>query len=145
MDKPLKDTKLGAWFRNNAPNVLDKVGDVVPGGQILSALGATIDALTVSDSEKEEARNMLLELELEDRKSARNREVEFTQATGKRDWIQAGIAALAMLIGIAMVFWAWAGVEDKEIFFHILGFAEGTLVGQVVNYYFGSSLVKHNQ
>ena len=41
--------------------------------------------------------------------------------------------------GAYLVAWAKSGVEDKEIFFHILGFAEGTLVGQVVNYYFGSS------
>ena len=44
-----------------------------------------------------------------------------------------------MIIGIVMVVWAKTGGEDKEIFFHILGFAEGTLVGQVVNYYFGSA------
>jgi hypothetical protein len=28
--KKLKDTKLGAWLREKAPNVLDKVGDVLP-------------------------------------------------------------------------------------------------------------------
>ena len=49
------------------------------------------------------------------------------------------VGAAAMIIGIVMVVWAKTGVEDKEIFFHILGFAEGTLVGQVVNYYFGSA------
>jgi len=48
-----------------------------------------------------------------------------------------GIAA--MTIGVVMVIWAMTGIQDKEVFFHILGFAEGTLVGQVVNYYFGSA------
>ena len=28
--KKLKDTKLGAWLREKAPQVLDKVGDVLP-------------------------------------------------------------------------------------------------------------------
>ena len=28
--KKLKDTKLGAWLREKAPKVLDKVGDVLP-------------------------------------------------------------------------------------------------------------------
>jgi uncharacterized membrane protein YqgA involved in biofilm formation len=53
--------------------------------------------------------------------------------------MQSFVGMAAMIIGIVMVVWAKSGVEDKEIFFHILGFAEGTLVGQVVNYYFGSS------
>ena len=82
---------------------------------------------------------MLAEYENADRASARNREIEITKALKKRDWMQSFVGIAAMVIGIVMVVWAKAGVEDKEIFFHILGFAEGTLVGQVVNYYFGSS------
>lgn len=137
--KKLKDTKLGDWFRNKSPDVLEAMGEIIPGGEILSALGVLIDRTTESDEEKREARMMLEELANEDRASARNREVEVTKALGKRDWMQAFVGMAAMIIGITMVIWAKAGVEDKEIFFHILGFAEGTLVGQVVNYYFGSS------
>lgn len=137
--KKLKDTKLGDWFRNKSPDVLEAMGEIIPGGEILSALGVLIDRTTESDEEKREARMMLEELANEDRASARNREVEVTKALGKRDWMQSFVGMAAMIIGITMVIWAKAGVEDKEIFFHILGFAEGTLVGQVVNYYFGSS------
>ena len=71
----LKDTKLGAWFRDKAPDVLASVGDVVPGGQVLKAVGALIDATTTSEQEKEEARMLLLELQAEDRANARDREV----------------------------------------------------------------------
>ena len=53
--------------------------------------------------------------------------------------MQVFVGSAAMIIGIVMVVWAKTGVQDKEIFFHILGFAEGTLVGQVVNYYFGAA------
>ena len=106
---------------------------------MLKALGVLIDKTTESEAEKEQARFMLQELENADRASARNREVEVTKALGKRDYMQMFVGVSAMLIGIALVIWAKNGVEDKEIFFHILGFAEGTLVGQVVNYYFGSS------
>jgi hypothetical protein len=135
----LKETKLGAWFRNKAPKAFEVIGDVVPGGDALKAIGALIDASTESEEEKEKARLMLAEFANADRASARNREIEITKALNKRDWMQSFVGIAAMVIGITMVIWAKSGVEDKEIFFHILGFAEGTLVGQVVNYYFGSS------
>jgi len=136
---PLKETKLGRWFRNKAPKVFDAIGDVIPGGDALQAIGALIDSTTESDEEKREARKLLMELENEDRANARQREVDVTKATGKRDWMQAIVGIAAMTIGVVMVIWAMTGIQDKEVFFHILGFAEGTLVGQVVNYYFGSA------
>ena len=137
--KALKDTKLGAWFRNKAPQVFDAIGEVIPDGGSLQALGALIDASTESEEEKKQARMLLFELENEDRASARQREVDVTKVTGKRDWMQAIVGIAAMTIGVVMVIWAMTGIQDKEVFFHILGFAEGTLVGQVVNYYFGSA------
>ena len=139
MKKQLKDTKLGEWFRNKAPKAFTLIGDVVPGGDALKAIGALIDASTESEEEKEKARLMLAEFANADRANARNREIEITKTLNKRDWMQSFVGIAAMVIGITMVIWAKSGVEDKEIFFHILGFAEGTLVGQVVNYYFGSS------
>jgi hypothetical protein len=139
MKKKLKDTKLGEWFRNKAPKAFEVIGDVVPGGDALKAIGALIDASTESEEEKEKARLMLAEFANADRANARNREIEITKTLNKRDWMQSFVGIAAMVIGITLVVWAKSGVEDKEIFFHILGFAEGTLVGQVVNYYFGSS------
>jgi len=136
---PLKNTKLGAWFRNKAPKAFEVIGDVIPGGDALKAIGALIDATTESEEEKEKARLLLAEYANADRANARNREIEITKTLNKRDWMQSFVGIAAMVIGITMVIWAKSGVEDKEIFFHILGFAEGTLVGQVVNYYFGSS------
>ena len=136
---PLKNTKLGAWFRNKAPKAFEVIGDVIPGGDALKAIGALIDATTESEEEKEKARLLLAEYANADRANARNREIEITKALNKRDWMQSFVGIAAMVIGITLVIWAKSGVEDKEIFFHILGFAEGTLVGQVVNYYFGSS------
>lgn len=137
--KALKDTKLGAWFRNKAPQVFEAIGEVIPDGGALQAIGALIDASTESEEEKKQARMLLIELENEDRASARQREVDVTKVTGKRDWMQAIVGIAAMTIGVVMVIWAMTGIQDKEVFFHILGFAEGTLVGQVVNYYFGSA------
>ena len=84
----LKETKLGKWFRDKSPDVLEAIGELVPGGEVLKALGVLIDQTTESEAEKEQARFMLQELENADRASARNREVEVTKALGKRDWMQ---------------------------------------------------------
>jgi len=42
--KKLKDTKLGAWLREKAPNVLDKVGDVLPDEGALGIVKNLINA-----------------------------------------------------------------------------------------------------
>ena len=136
--KKLRDTKLGEWFRDKAPNVLDKVGDVVPGGQVLQAVGALIDATTVSTAEKREARALLLELEAADRADARQREVEFTKATGGRDWMQTAVGIVGMVAFILMIWWATQGVEEREVYFHLLGVVEGVAV-TIYGYYYGSS------
>ena len=81
--KALKDTKLGAWFRNKAPQVFDAIGEVIPDGGALQAIGALIDASTESEEEKKQARMLLIELENEDRASARQREVDVTKVTGQ--------------------------------------------------------------
>ncbi len=136
---PLKDTKLGTWFKTKAPKVFDLIGEIVPGADAFKAISALIDNAKTSEEEKAKAKVLLQELENADRASARNREIEVVKALGERDYMQVFVGAAAMIIGIVMVVWGKTGVEDKEIFFHILGFAEGTLVGQVVNYYFGSA------
>lgn len=42
--KKLKDTKLGAWLREKAPQVLDKVGDVLPDEGALGIVKNLIDS-----------------------------------------------------------------------------------------------------
>ena len=42
--KKLKDTKLGRWLREKAPEVLDKVGDVLPDEGALGIVKNLIDA-----------------------------------------------------------------------------------------------------
>lgn len=42
--KRLKDTKLGAWLREKAPQVLDKVGDVLPDEGALGIVKNLIDS-----------------------------------------------------------------------------------------------------
>ena len=136
---PLKETKLGKWFKEKSPKVFSLIAEVVPGADVLHTISALIDSTETSAEEKVKARMMMSEFANADRANARNREIEITKTLGQRDWMQVFVGSAAMIIGIVMVVWAKTGVQDKEIFFHILGFAEGTLVGQVVNYYFGAA------
>jgi len=134
----LKDTKLGQWFRNKAPQHLDTIGDLVPGGQAIKAIGALIDATTESDTERAEAHALLAEAEAQDRADAREREVQFTQATGRRDWMQTAVGGIGMIAFLLMIWWATQGVVEREVYFHLLGVVEGVAV-TIFGYYFGAS------
>lgn len=136
--KKLRDTKLGEWFRNKAPQHLEAIGDLVPGGQAVKAIGALIDATTESDTERMEARALLAQAEAEDRASARTREIEYTKATGGRDWMQAAVGIVGMVAFIMMIWWATQGVEEREVYFHLLGVVEGVAV-TIYGYYYGAS------
>ena len=134
----LRDTKLGEWFRNKAPQHLETIGDLVPGGQAIKAIGALIDATTESDSERAEAHALLAQAEAQDRADARSREVEFTKATGGRDWMQTAVGIVGMVAFIMMIWWATQGVEEREVYFHLLGVVEGVAV-TIYGYYYGAS------
>lgn len=135
----LKDTKLGAWFRDKAPDVLASVGDVVPGGQVLKAVGALIDATTTSETEKQEARALLYKLQQEDVANAREREVQLAEATGKHDWMQRAVGITGLVAFVVTLVFAFVGDVNNEVLFHILGVVEGVAI-TIFGYYFGGSI-----
>jgi hypothetical protein len=72
--KKFKETKVGKWLIDKAPEILDVVGDFVPDAGLLGAVGKMIDASQMTPQEKQYAQvqlTSLYELEVEDRKSAR--------------------------------------------------------------------------
>ena len=135
----LRNTKLGEWFRDKAPDVLASVGEVVPGGQVLKAVGALIDATTTSESEKQEARKMLYELEQADRANARNREIKLAEATGAHDWMQRAVGLTGLVAFVLTLAVAFLGHIEREVLFHILGVVEGVAL-TIFGYYFGGSI-----
>ena len=79
------------------------------------------------------------EIDHQDRDSARNREAETVKATGKRDWFLYGLAAI-FVIGffILLIILVKTNVVETTM----LAMCVGALVngvGQVLNYFFGSS------
>ena len=87
MSKKFKDTKLGIFLGNTAPHILDIAGDLLPDAGVL---GMVKNLIEKDEKIKPEDRKVALaqtkemyELEVKDRDSARNREVEVKKAGGK--------------------------------------------------------------
>ena len=141
--KKLKDTKIGILLKQKAPKVLELIGDVLPSSGTMGIIKNIISKdPDLSPEEKEQLHRQVVEmykLEVEDRNSARQREVEMIKA-GSEDWMMnfTGIVGLGgfVLLLIAIVF-IQVPEHNKELMIHTTGIVEG-IVLSIVGYYFGS-------
>jgi len=72
--KRFKETKIGGWLKDKAPEILNVAGDLLPDAGLLGMVGKMIDSSQLSSEDKALAHRQLTELyqlEVEDRKSAR--------------------------------------------------------------------------
>lgn len=147
--KPFKDTKLGQWLKEKAPKVLDVVGSIIPGKDVFEVVGNMINKSDDIPPEhklefermKQDFEKEIYALEVEDRKSARNREVEFTKATGHIDYMNWFIAIVVMglttFLCVSLVYREMPKTNEHVLLLligEIIGFAGG-----IVSYQFGSS------
>jgi hypothetical protein len=83
----------------------------------------------------------MYQLEVEDRDSARKREVEIAK-TGRIDWMF-NLTGVVGLGAFAVIIWAIIGLEipegNKELFYHMIGIIEGVALS-IFGYYFGTSM-----
>lgn len=137
MKKPFKETKVG--------KLLGKFSGLLPEQGVLGVLKEVIDTDdTLTPEEKESALERLYEahkLEVEDRDSARKREVGVAQA-GKKDYLMfiTGIVGLG-----AFIFMIYATVYEEQVlendlFVHLMGMIEGVVVSNIFAYFFGTSV-----
>ena len=141
--KKLKETKLGQALKRVAPQVLDVVGGILPDQGALGIVKNLIDKdETIDPATKQMLHEQLVEtykLEVEDRDSARKREVEILK-TGSKDWMMnvTGIIGLGSFIFLiyAIVF-ITVPEHNSELMIHTTGIVEG-IVLSIVGYYFGS-------
>ena len=143
MGKPFKETKVGKFLLEKLPNL---AGDILPDKGVLGIVKNLIDQ---DDSLTPEERKTLLkdlyELEIADRDSARNREVEVAK-TGKFDFMfnltgVIGLGAFAFII-YAIVYLS-IPENNKEVWIHTIGIIEG-IVLSIFGYFYGSA-VKNNK
>jgi hypothetical protein len=141
----IKDTKIGKFLRQKAPMVLSAVGDVLPDKGALGIIKNLIDKSTDIKEEDKGAIKLELdriyELEVQDRDSARDREVGVAQYN-KYDFLfhitgLIGLASFCFII-YAIVF-IQIPEENKEIWIHLIGITEG-IVLSIFGYYFGSAM-----
>jgi len=141
--KKFKDTKLGKFIKLKAPKVLEVAGDLLPDEGLLGVVKNLIDnEPDLSPEEKQQIHERLVDfykLEVEDRNSARQREIEMVKA-GSGDWMMnaTGVIGLGsfLLLLIAIVFMD-VPENNKELMIHTTGIVEG-IVLSIVGYYFGS-------
>lgn len=133
----LKDTKLGRLLIEKIPQAKDIIGDALPENGVLGVIKNLIQGSDLSTEEKAQLLS-LHELELKDRDSARNREIEIAK-TGSKDWRMSVvlIVVLSLLVGtVTAVF--FFDLKNQQLAHFIAGEVVG-FGSAVIFYYFGTS------
>jgi hypothetical protein len=148
--KKFKDTKVGKFLTQKAPKILDTVGDVLPDKGVL---GIVKNLISSSDELTPEEKNIALadlkemyELEMQDRMSARNREIEIAKVN-KFDFMfyLTGFVGLSVFCFIVYaIVYLQIPTDNKEIWIHLIGISEGVVLS-IFGYYFGSSIKRNIQ
>jgi len=146
--KKFKDTKLGKFLNDKAPKILDTVGDVLPERGVLGIVKNLISKdEEMTPESKAEALIYLKEisdLEVQDKVSARNREIEISKVH-KFDFLfyLTGLVGLSIFCFIVYaIVYLEIPEENKEIWIHLIGISEGVVLS-IFGYYFGSSIKRN--
>ena len=146
--KKFKETKVGVFIKDKAPEILDTVGDLLPDAGVLGIVKNLVQMSDKFTPEEKEIVNLdlnqMYESEVKDRDSARGREVEMSKL-GSSDFM----FTLTGLIGLAVfcfIVYAIAFLQipdsNKEIWIHLIGISEGVVLS-IFGYYFGSAMKKN--
>jgi hypothetical protein len=134
--KTFWETKIG--------KIIGGAKDILPNNGVLGVLKNLIDSDdSLSAEEKIEAQKHLQELykaEVEDRDSARKREVEIAKA-GKSDWMMmlTGVVGLLSFLFVIYAVVFIPEMNNNDLFIHLMGMIEGLVVGNIFAYYYGTS------
>lgn len=144
--KPFKETKVGKFITSKLPGF---VGDFLPDKGVLGIVKNLIDGDPELSPEEKAAMHQeivdLYRLEVEDRDSARRREVEKAK-TGGFDFMF-NLTGLIGLLSFAFIIYAIVYLQipenNKEVWIHTIGIIEG-IVLSIFGYFYGSA-VKQNK
>lgn len=141
--KKLKETKFGKLLKDKAPHILEFVGDILPDNGALGVVKNLIDKDEAIDPEtKKLIHQQLVEtykIEVEDRESARKREIEITKS-GKTDWMfiaTGAVGLFAFLFIIYSVVYVTIPEHNEKTFYTLIGLMEG-LIASIFAFYFGA-------
>lgn len=148
--KPFKETKLGKFLSEKVPDVADMVGDVLPDKGVLGIIKNVISRREdIAPEDQMEIQRLIDEhekemfsLEVQDRSSARQREVDFVKIVGHSDRFQYFIGAMAVITACSVIYFLlYLEIPEKNE--HVVMLFIGELLGIVTSiftYYFGSSM-----
>lgn len=146
--KKFSETKVGKFLKDKAPSILNTVGDVLPNNGVLGIVKNLIGSSEeLSAEDKQIAFDHLKEmyaLEIEDKASARNREIEVAKMH-KFDFLfyLTGIIGLGVFCFIVYaIVYLTIPEANKEIWIHLIGISEGVVLS-IFGYYFGSSIKRN--
>ena len=142
--KKFKNTKLGEFLLKVAPSVLNVAGELFPDAGVLGMVSNLIkNEPTMSIEDKQIASSYIQEmyaLEVADRDSARNREIEVAK-TGKKDFMMT-LTGIVGLMSFAFIIYAVVyvpSVLENDLFVHLMGMVEGVVISNIFAYYYGTS------
>lgn len=143
--KPFEETKVGKFLTKKLPGI---VGSILPNRGLLGILKNVIDKDdSITPEQKKEMHEELMEiyeLEVRDRESARNREVEKSK-TGQFDFMF-NLTGLVGLLSFAFIIYAIVYVQipkdNKEVWIHLIGICEGIVIS-IFGYFYGSAVNKN--
>jgi uncharacterized protein YqhQ len=136
--KKLQDTKIGQLLKEKAPQVFEVAKNLLPDKGLL---GVVKNLVSQSNIHKQLVE--FYELEVQDRDSARDREVKMAEA-GRSDWMMnvTGVIGLACFVFIIYAVVYIPQVLDNELFIHLMGMVEGVVIGNIFAFYYGTSSKK---
>ena len=139
--KPFKDTKVGKFLMKKLP---DFAGAALTGGPLEAIKSLIDDDPAITPEEKAQLHEELVELyklEVADRDSARNREIEVAK-TGRFDYMY-NLTGVIGLGAFAFIVYAIVYLEipedNKEVWIHLIGICEG-IVLSIFGYFYGSAV-----
>ena len=146
--KKFSETKVGKFLKDKAPSILNTVGDVLPNNGVLGIVKNLIGSSEeLSPEDKQIALDHVKEmyaLEVQDRESARNREIEIAKSH-KFDFLfyLTGIIGLGVFCFIVYaIVYLTIPEANKEIWIHLIGISEGVVLS-IFGYYFGSAMKRN--
>lgn len=149
-------TKVGAWLqkvKDKLPELGGDVADVLMSGNPIGAITEKLlpklkssknpvsNELTMEfEREKMANETKIFELTIQDKESARRRQVEMAKA-GKSDWMMVltGIVGLVSFMFMIYAVVYIESVRENDLFVHLLGMVEGVVISNIFAYYYGTS------
>lgn len=149
--KPFKETKLGKFLKDKGGDLLDTVGAIATGNWV-DAAGQIKDLISGSQltpEEKEVALKYLeqdleaFRVEVDDRKDARNREIQISTSP-EATWLNKNTGSIIALIFVAFTCTLYILVLTRQlnasenITFSVVS-SVTSITTLIIGYYFGSS------